>query len=286
MTSDQKPAGNDGLPEEKDQKEDGGVGEFFRTLIIALAIALAIRTFLYEPFNIPSASMYPNLLVGDYLFVSKTSYGWSTLSIGFGLPRMEGRFWQGAPERGDIVVFKKPTDPSTDFIKRVIGMPGDVVEVVDSTVFINQRRVPRARMEDWLHTEPNGSVTRFQRFREILPNGATYEVLEARGASGGAFDNTGVMRVPEGHYLVMGDNRDQSVDSRAPEVGFVPLENLVGRAEILFFSIEEGTSFFQVWRWPFDLRWGRLFNVLGPDHVSLDNAAGGAAGGGAGNAAP
>ena len=237
------------------KKKSGGLGETVRTVVIAVLIAFAVRTFAYEPFNIPSGSMIPTLLVGDYLFVSKFSYGYSRYSIAFGLPLFQGRIFGHEPERGDVVVFKLPSDPSKDYIKRLIGMPGDRIRVVEGVVYINDEPVQRRRVTDYHEGRFGRPVARYL---ETLPNGRQYYVLEARGDSN-ILDNTREFVVPEGEFFFMGDNRDHSQDSRTDEVGFVPAENLVGRAEFIWFSLSDGARFWEVWRWPFDLRFGRLF---------------------------
>ncbi|MCH8858430.1 MAG: signal peptidase I [Proteobacteria bacterium] len=236
------------------KKKIGGFRDTVTTVIYAGLIALAVRTFAYEPFNIPSSSMVPTLLVGDYLFVSKVSYGYSRHSFPFGLAYFDGRFWAGSPERGDVVVFKLPSDDSTDYIKRVIGLPGDRIQVLSGVLYINDVPVPKERIEDYVEAVGDYQY-RVARYRETLPNGASYVVLDRE--ENGNLDNTEVFVVPEGHYFMMGDNRDNSADSRAG-VGYVPLENLVGKAKIIFFSTDGSARFWQLWKWPFSIRYGRL----------------------------
>ena len=246
----------DRKPEQK--KESGGIGETLRTVFYAVVIAFGVRTFAYEPFNIPSGSMIPTLLIGDYLFVSKFSYGYSRHTIAFGLPVFDGRIFGAAPERGDVAVFKLPRDNKTDYIKRVVGLPGDSIQLIGGVLHINGQPVRRERVEDFVSTDPFGREMRIAQYVETLPNGRSHRILEESDT--GPLDNTPVYRVPDGHVFMMGDNRDNSLDSRVPaQVGYVPFENLVGRAEIIFFSLEDGTRFFELWRWPFDLRFGRLF---------------------------
>ena len=244
----------------KKAEKEGSLYETVKVIIQAGLIALVIRTFLFQPFNIPSASMVETLLVGDYLFVSKFSYGYSRYSF-FGILPVSGRILASKPERGDVAVFKLPRDNSTDYIKRVIGLPGDQIQVKEGVVYINDVPVQREQISDYVDTGPNGREFRARRFRETLPNGVSYDVLDTE--DNGMFDNTGVYTVPPDHYFMMGDNRDNSTDSRAQNfVGYVPFENFVGRAEIIFFSIREGTPIWQIWKWPTAVRWDRIFDTL------------------------
>jgi signal peptidase I len=231
--------------------------EIVKTVVYALLIAAAFRTFFFQPFNIPSGSMEDTLLVGDYLFVSKMAYGYSRYSFPFGLAPFSGRIFGSPPKRGDIVVFKLPADNSTDYIKRVIGLPGDRIQVIDGTIYINGNPVKREKISEGI-----GMLDGFEHdvtyYRETLPNGKSYETLSF--APNNPLNNTGVFVVPEGHYFMMGDNRDNSSDSRAPGsgVGYVPFENLVGKAEIIFFSDDGSAPFWEIWRWPFVVRYSRI----------------------------
>lgn len=243
------------------KKKEGGLGETVRVIVHALIIALVIRTFLFQPFNIPSGSMKETLLVGDYLFVSKYSYGYSHYSFPFSPPLFSGRIMGSQPNRGDVVVFRLPKDDSTDYIKRVIGLPGDRVRMVDGLLHINGQPVKRERISDYIETEETERATRVKRWRETLPNGVTYTTLDL--IDNGFYDNTQEYVVPAGHFFMMGDNRDNSTDSRVlSQVGYVPFENLIGRAQIIFFSVAEGERAWQVWRWPWAVRWSRLFSIV------------------------
>jgi signal peptidase I len=243
-------------------KASGGVLETIKTFVYAIVIAIIIRTVLYEPFNIPSASMEPTLLIGDYLFVSKFSYGYSRYSLPFGLPLMSGRLFFREPERGDVIVFKLPKDQSTDYIKRLIGLPGDRIQMKHGILFINDAPVKRERTDNCnlpLEEAPRGETFRYW---ETLPNGLRHCIIE-RGDEE-QLDNTGVFVIQPGHYFMMGDNRDNSSDSRDPNsgVGQVPAENLVGRAEFIFFSTNGYARWWEAWNWPFTVRYARLFSAI------------------------
>ncbi|MBA4783338.1 MAG: signal peptidase I [Rhizobiales bacterium] len=248
------------MSKEQIKKEEGGIGETIKVVLQALLLALVLRSFIVQPFSIPSGSMMGTLLIGDYLFVSKYSYGYSRFSFPFGIIPFEGRILAGAPERGDIAVFRLPTNTSTDYIKRVIGLPGDTIQMIDGVLHINGTEVKREKVDDFQDNDRGGSERRVARYRETLPDGKSYLTLDL--VSNSRADNTDVYTVPAGHYFMMGDNRDNSQDSRFSEVGYVPVENFIGRAEFLFFSLKAGTSAWQIWKWPTDIRFGRLFNGL------------------------
>src|SRR5262250_953891 len=222
--------------------KEGGLAETVKVVIQALLIALVIRTLLFQPFSIPSGSMKGTLLVGDYLFVSQFSYGYSRYSLPLSLPLFSGRIFGAEPKRGDVVVFALPWEPSTDYIKRVIGLPGDRIQMIGGLLHINGVAVKRERVSNFIDDEDGSAV---RRWHETLPNGVSYEVLDLQDNS--FLDNTQEYVVPAGHYFMMGDNRDNSMDSRVPSaVGYVPFENIIGKAQIIFLSMRDGKRAWQI----------------------------------------
>jgi len=272
------------------EEKGGAVQEFIeiiKTVAYALGIALVLRVLLFQPFTIPSGSMEPNLLEGDYIIVSKFSYGWSKHSIPFSPPILNGRILGKAPKRGDIVVFKLPRDNRTDYIKRLIGMPGDKVQVRGGVININGKPLAMAARQPVLVDMGYGFTQQVQRFEETNPEGRKYQTQDYGPDSRG--DNTGVYTVPQGCYFFMGDNRDNSADSRFDPgvspfktgagtckwdyeldqyigdevgVGFVPEENLVGKAQIILLSWNRNAALFKPWTWVLDARPSRFFRVL------------------------
>jgi signal peptidase I len=260
-TANQKVYAN--TPGERGKKASAAseTGEIFKTIVFALLIAMVLRIFLFQPFTIPSASMEPNLYEGDYIVVSKWSYGFSKHSIPFSPPLFDGRIMGSAPKRGDIVVFKLPRNNKTDFIKRVIGLPGDRIQMIANKLYINDKPVQdvvvtRTEIEDIFGPRPVTEV------RETLPEGKSFMTQDF--GPGNDLDDTPVYEVPAGHYFMMGDNRDNSIDSRVEQssgVGMVPAENLVGKAQIILFSWKPGSSLWNPVSW-FNVRLDRFFNVL------------------------
>ncbi len=229
----------------------GALRENLTTIVVAVLLALVFRSFVFEPFHIPSSSMKGGLLIGDYLFVSKYSYGYSRYSFPFGyaIKYFDGRVGNDArPERGDVVVFRVPKSPSVDYIKRVVGLPGDKIQMMDGVLYINGKPVPKKMIEDFFDTDSQKNIPQYE---ETLPEGLKYNVLDED--RNGRVDNTQVFTVPEKHYFMMGDNRDNSQDSRyQSDLGFIPEENLVGHARMIALSFGGGSF----------LRWDRFFKVI------------------------
>lgn len=236
------------------KKDPNSISEFAKTIAIAVGIAIVFRSLLFEPFSIPSGSMIPTLRVGDYLFVSKYSYGYSRYSFPFGILPFSGRVLAGEPERGDVIVFRKPGEESIDYIKRLVGLPGDEISVVEGILHINGTAVDRR--VDSTASHNNGLYSRSATvYNETFPDGHSHLIQEL--SDNDRLDNISPRKVPPGHYFFMGDNRDNSRDSRV-EIGFVPAENLIGRAEFLFFSHNGTARIYEIWRWPFAIRFSRI----------------------------
>jgi signal peptidase I len=236
----------------------GVVLDLFELVVVALAVALAVRSFVFQPFDIPSKSMEATLQVGDYVFTEKFAYGYSRFSLPFGssLPSF-GRVFAHAPNRGDVAVFALPSDPKVDFIKRVIGLPGDHIQLIGGVIYINDLPVPQERVEAFSETGQDGEPHRVAQYRETLPNGKSYLVLYR--SADWPEDTTGVYTVPPGHYFMLGDNRDDSDDSRGI-VGYVPFENLIGKAQFTILSVDEQKpAWWKFWTWPGAFRAGRFF---------------------------
>jgi signal peptidase I len=262
-------------------------GSFLWFLVKLVVIVLLIRTLVFGMFSIPSESMLPTALWGDYLFTEKWPYGYSQASMPFDVKLFDGRIFGQAPERGDVVVFKHPINRET-YIKRVIGLPGDTVQVKKGVVYLNGAAVPKVRVADLVApitpydpcriarfrgvARDGTPVCRYPRYRETLPGGASYEVLDfgesgANNPWGVDADNTAPVIVPEGKLFVMGDNRDNSEDSRFPSeagegVGFLPIENVVGRAAVIAFSTDGTASWFNPVSWFRAARWDRVGDTM------------------------
>jgi signal peptidase I len=256
----------------------GGLPEITRFLLIVFVSAVILRSFIAAPFVIPSGSMLPRMMIGDYLFVAKWSYGFSRYSVPFGLGSFEGRYFGGRPERGDVAVFREPTGTDDDYVKRVIGLPGDVVQMRDGMLVLNGRTVPKTRVADYrMKLTPNSPCRSvdpdakrtvrdqdgqlycvYPRFRETLPGGRSYYIIDQLD---GIADNIAPLRVPARHYFMMGDNRDDSMDSRFPQqaggVGFLPEDYLIGEALVTFFSTDGSAEWLKPWTWVSAARWER-----------------------------
>ena len=239
-------------------KNKNNILDNIKTLIYAILIAFFIRTFILQPFTIPSGSMLPNLLVGDYLFVSKYSYGYSRYSLPFSPNIFEGRVFKKQPKRGDVVVFRLPKDPSIDYIKRIVGLPGDEIIIVNGIIYINDGVIEQAQSNNrdkYFSDYPKGSL-----LIEKIPQ-KSYNILNLE--DNGIGDNTGVYVVPKDHYFFMGDNRDNSLDSRyLDQVGYVSYDNLIGRAEFLFFSSDKSIPLWKFWQWHKKFRADRIFKKI------------------------
>jgi len=227
-----------------------------KSILLAIFIALLIRSFIAEPFNIPSGSMKPNLLEGDFLFVSKWSYGFSKHSLPFSLPLIPGRIFSKMPERGDVIVFRTPTDNKTNYIKRVIGIPGDKIRMVNGHIEINGNLILKKITAYFIDTR-NYQNERKRTYIEYFFD-KEIKVLDTEDYVGRP-DNTELFIIKDGHFFVMGDNRDNSSDSRV--IGSIPIINLVGKAQFIFFSLDN-SRFYEIWKWPKSIRFDRIFKSI------------------------
>ena len=234
--------------------------ELLKTLMVAGSIAIIFRSVFFEPFNIPSGSMIPTLLVGDYLFVSKYSYGYSKYSFPFGIVPIDDRLLDKKPKRGDVIVFRKPGDESIDYIKRLIGLPGDTVQVRDGILLVNNKEANRIKTNIGQLKNIFGQEKIFIEYKEKFENTNFHKIIES--SDNDPFDNTIEFKVPEDNFFFMGDNRDNSRDSRTSEVGFVPKINLIGKAQIIFFSHNSEASFYEFWKWHKSIRFSRIGKAI------------------------
>ena len=233
-------------------KDGESWGDFFKTIFYAFLIAIVFRTFVLQPFSSPSESMLKNLMVGDFLMVSKSSYGFSKHSLPWSLPIIPGRIFASDVERGDVVVFRLPRDPDTYYIKRIIGTAGDKVQMKGGMLYLNGEKVPTKKLQDYQRINVFGRAESFSRIEETMPNGKSYVTLDIDYMRGSKADDSDVFLVPEGHYFAMGDHRDNSQDSRWPSnigVGYIPAENIIGKAKWITLSFDNNSAFWEIWKW-------------------------------------
>ena len=235
--------------------------ENIKTIIYALVIAIFIRSIFFQPFYIPSSSMEPNLLVGDRLFVSKYTYGYSKHSFPFSPNLFSGRVMFNKPERGDVIVFKTPTDNRTDYIKRLIGLPGDTIQFIDGDVYLNDNQILKTKIKNSKKIYCGNAILETKSFEEKLPNGKKHQSVYRKNYT---YQNSDEFNVPLKHYFFLGDNRDCSKDSRfLSSVGYVHEDNLIGKAQFIFFSSDYRiASVFKFWKWPESLRIKRFFKKI------------------------
>jgi signal peptidase I len=241
-------------------KEKSELRETIVVVIQALVIALVFRSFLYQPFSIPTASMQNSLMIGDYVLASKFAYGYGRYSLPLGIVPFKGRIFGSEPKRGDIAVFR-PVPQTDNYIKRVIGLPGDRIQMQGGRLIINGTMVERELIGQDTDKDSYGTELPVRLFRETLPNGVSYTIQEITDT--GSLDNTPEYVVPAGHFFMMGDNRDRSADSRVlQQVGYVPYDNFIGKAEVRFFSITDNINPWMVWKWPGNVRLERMFESV------------------------
>ena len=241
-------------------KSKNSFGELLKTLMVAGSIAIIFRSIFFEPFNIPSGSMIPTLLVGDYLFVSKYSYGYSKYSFPFGVAPINERIFDKSPKRGDVIVFRKPGDESIDYIKRLIAIPDDTVQVKKGVLYVNGKSAKRIKTNIGMMKTIYGNEKFFTEYKEKFEDTDFHKIIESSDTD--PFDDTIEFKVPKDHFFFMGDNRDNSRDSRTSEVGFVPKRNLIGKAQIIFFSHNNTASFYEFWKWHKSIRFSRIGKAI------------------------
>lgn len=256
----------DNKQDESKTKERGVLYELITVVLQAFIVVYVFMTFLFQPFLIPSGSMRPTMLVGDYFVANKFSYGYSTYSFPGTFHLFSGRFFAKEPKRGDVVVFRLPSDPSQIYIKRLIGLPGDKVQLIDGVVYINNQPVKREKIGQINNADITEISAPVDLYKETLPNGVSYNTLDIFPAS--PANNTRVFEVPMGSYFMLGDNRDNSLDSRF-DVGYVPFENLIGKASLIVGSFSDGAMLWQFWRWPFTFRGWRSLHWI--SNILYDN---------------
>lgn len=247
-----------------EQKEHWLV-ELVKTVVSALALVLLVHTILFKPFSIPSSSMNPTFEIGDYIIVSKFPYGYSRYSLPLSPPLFSGRIFGHTPNRGDVVVFRPTHKADEDWIKRVIGMPGDRIKMVEGVLHINDKPVMLEKVGKYDYYDQHNRFYQMEMYLETLSNGVKHKIAKLKPFGQADKDNTREFVVPEGHYFMMGDNRDQSEDSRYPAVGVIPYDNLIGRAELVFFSTDLPTqngAWWMFWRWPTATRYNRFFTIV------------------------
>lgn len=250
---------------QKTTKQKDSLWENVKSLFYAILLAILIRTVWLQPFHIPSGSMISTLLIGDNLFVSKTAYGYSRYSIPFGgdINYFSGRIWSADPKLGEVAVFRTVVNPDTDYIKRVIGVPGDRVQMKEGILHINDVPCTLEPHGEYEAVNDDGTVFKAAQYIETLPNGLKHLIIKQVPFGEGHYDNTPVYTVPEGHFFMMGDNRDGSEDSRGQKVvGYIPLENFVGRASFIFFSTGGHIALWEIWKWPFTAHYSRIFQGI------------------------
>jgi signal peptidase I len=240
------------------EKNDDGSESFIKSVLYAFLLAMFVRTFIYEPFHIPSGSMKPGLLEGDFILVSKFLYGYGRYTIPFGVPLISERIFDfKKPERGDVIVFRLPSNPKINYIKRLIGIPGDKVVVKNNILYINDEEIKREYMDEYL--DDRNSIMSLQYLEHISDK--KIKILQNKFKRiDNKYDGDGEFIVPDGYYFFMGDNRDNSLDSRFAETGFVPYKNIVGRASIIFFS--KNDSLFKFWKWNKSIRFKRILKII------------------------